>query len=183
MHTVGGLALSVTVAVYFSAAPPHVQVEVLNNHLKPVLEERGVQLQWKPADAFLSAIYKPSPQENATLPSNESKVVTSYSQLCLKVLPHMLPEVFVDEWLAKGYSLPQLVPVGLIVSSWNKWPMIYDPDGFAVCWIQQYREEELIILDACDRLALNMCIGSSKYVYVCIMYALCMIVVCMYVEL
>ena len=64
-----------------------------------------------------------------------------------------MSESFVDHWLVEGYHSMQLLSVALVSSSWNKWPLVYDPERFARMWVKQLMltGEELITLNATDR--------------------------------
>ena len=168
-HTIGGLALTTTLAVYLSSLLPHAQLDILHCQLRPVLEERGIELHWKAADSFLITHSntehntKPSPQEDKTDQSEDSnkalphspvvptQATPTYTNLCISLLPHLVSESFVDHWLVEGYQPVQLLPVALVSSSWNRWPLVYDPEGFARTWVKQFTGEELVTLDATDR--------------------------------
>ena len=89
--------------------------------------------------------------QSSTHCTNEPLAPPTYAHLCSSLLPLLVPGEFLDQWLARGYSLPELLRVGGVVSAWNRWPLIYDPEGFAVSWLQRYRGEELRELDATTR--------------------------------
>lgn len=150
---IGGLALTVSLAVYMSSVPPHTQMNVVNSHLKPVLAERGIELKWKDSNSLIDMhlVKANSKQMTDSADKDETEDEANYIRLCTSMLPLLLPEAFINSWSAKGCSLPQLLQIGLVVSSWNKWPLVYDPESFAATWLKEYRGEELLVLDATDR--------------------------------
>ncbi len=154
--TLGGLAVTVAISVYLGAVPPSTQVEVVNRDLLPALEERGVHLKWRSASALLELISKHVVDQQSFGEQSsgaEAEHLSSYYHLCLGVLPHLVAESLTDQWLAMGYTLPNLVALGMVTSSWNRWTLIHDRDGAAAAWIKQSRGEDLVLLDACDRSA------------------------------
>ena len=165
-QTFGALALVVSMATYLSPLPPHTQMEVVVTQLVPLLEERGVGLHWKPADTFISVFCHSSsssaeaepPQEDRqgeaeTIVHTSPTQFPSYPHLSASVLPFLVDASLVDRWLAEGYEMTQLLQLGLMESTWHRWPLMYDPEGYAASWIKQCRGEELVCVDATDRYA------------------------------
>ena len=64
----GALCLATSLACYLAAAEPHVQMEILNVQLVPLLQERGISLCWKTHNQFaqmISSIGKPCTDEDS----------------------------------------------------------------------------------------------------------------------
>ena len=165
-QTLGALALVVSLTTYLSPLPPHTQMEIVVTQLAPLLEERGVGLHWKPADPFISSFcHSSSPSVEADPPQEdrqgEAETIAhtsptpfpSYPHLSASVLPFLVDASLVDGWLAEGYEMTQLLQLGLMESTWHRWPLMYDPEGYAASWIRQCRGEELVCVDATDRYA------------------------------
>ena len=166
-QTLGALTLVVSMATYLSPLPPHTQMEIIVNQLAPLLEERGVDLHWKPSDPFVSAFFPSSSlsmgdktsQEDRQVPQGDVETSTivspepfsSYPHLSASILPFLVDASLVDGWLAEGYELSQVLQLGLMESTWHRWPLMYDPEGYAASWIKQSRGEELVWVDATDR--------------------------------
>lgn len=180
-QSIGALTLTTVMATYLSHLPPHTQMEIVNNELRPTLEERGVGLEesgvglhWKATNPFMnmfcllscSSIEASIPhqaasallQDTATTEDPTAKNISpvsetfpSYSHLSASALPFLVDESFVNGWLAEGYGVSQLLPLALVETVWNRWPLVYDPEGFVALWIKQCRGEELVCLDATDR--------------------------------
>ena len=164
---IGVCCLSVSLAVYLSPLEPHIQMDIINNQIVPVMEEKGIELNWDKQDKFLSAFFTfdemltledevaDSLDDSLNGPEVRQQVSTSqplsYSGLCSRLLRTLAPESFSDHWLSVGCSLVQLLPFALMTSSWNRWPLVYDPHGLASNWIKLYAGEVLISLDASDR--------------------------------
>ena len=164
-ESIGACCLSVSHAVYLSPLEPHIQMDIINNQIVPVMQERGVELHWEKQDEFLSAFVgldHDSEDEVATSLDDSlngpeirqqvsSSQTLSYSSLCSSLLRTLVPESFTDHWLSIGGNLVQLLSFALMTSSWNRWPLAYDPHGLAGNWIEQYVGETLVSLDASDR--------------------------------
>ena len=180
-QSIGALTLTTVLATYLSHLPPHTQVEIVNNQLRPTLEERGVGLEekgvglnWKPANPFMSMFsLSPCPSIQASIPHKDasalqqdttmaedpsskkispvSETFPSYGHFSASILPFLVDESFVDGWLAEGYGVSQLLHLALVETAWNRWPLVYDPEGFAASWIKRCKGEELVCLDATDR--------------------------------
>ncbi len=153
--TLGGLVLTVALSVYLGAVPHPTQLEVINRDLRSVLEERGVSMQWRAPSGLLQQF---STQTLAHTLDDEDKEaetqhLTSYYQLCTNALSHLVPESLTDQWFLAGFSLPNLLPMAMVTSQWNRWPLIHDPNGAAATWIKQTRGEQLVTLTAMDRSA------------------------------
>lgn len=52
----GALCLATSLACYLASAEPHVQMEILNVQLIPILQERGINLCWKLHNDFVQVI-------------------------------------------------------------------------------------------------------------------------------
>lgn len=177
-QSIGDLTLTTVMATYLSHLPPHTQMEIVNNELSPTLEERGVGLEesgvglhWKAANPFInmfclsscsssqasilhqaaSALLQDTATTEDPTASPVSEMFPSYSNLSASALPFLVDESFVNSWLAEGYGVSQLLPLALVETAWNRWPLVYDPEGFAALWIKQCKGEELVCLDATDR--------------------------------
>ena len=167
-QTLGALTLVISMATYLSPLPPHTQMEIVVNQLVPLLEERGVDVHWKPSDPFVSVFCHSSsfslgaktPQEDRQGEVENSAIVhtspapepfPSYPHLSASILPFLVEASLVDGWLAEGYELSRLLQLGLMESTWHRWPLMYDPEGYAASWIKQSRGEELVWVDATDR--------------------------------
>ena len=178
-NTVGALCLCASIAVYLSPLAPHVQMEIVNSQLVPVLEDRGIELCWKSTNKFANVVTSFSSSSNDDTQADDrgdtsevntadeesdrnktccvyakdcskSQLNSSFASLCSCVVSLLVKESFSDQWLAQCCSLPHLLPCSLVHSMWNRWPLIYDPQGFAAQWLTQYNEK-LVRLDASDR--------------------------------
>ena len=196
-QSIGDLTLTTVMATYLSHLPPHMQMEIVNNELRPTLEERGVGLEesgvglhWKAANPFMnmfclsscSSIQASIPhqaasavlQDTATTEDPTAKNISpvsekfpSYSHLSASAFPFLVDESFVNSWLAEGYGVSQLLPLTLVETAWNRWPLVYNPEGFAASWIKKCRGEELVCLDATDR---YLCLYEGVWAYCCYIY-------------
>ena len=88
----------------------------------------------------------------AVIQTVESHMSKSFACLSERHLCHMLPEAQVDAWLSlpEAFSSPCfLLFAGLIHDSWNKWPLLYDPQKYARKWIASLKEG-IVCIDARD---------------------------------
>ena len=129
-QSVGALCLANTMACYLSSLEPHLQMDVLNTQLVPILRERGVSLHWRAINHFMLAVagidVTPSPgegreehlrasehemaeSEDAIAESTgaspcsldcESMLSQSHSSVSAFMLAHMIPESVGDQWLS-----------------------------------------------------------------------------------
>ena len=88
----------------------------------------------------MSSLSSGYPGENLFGYPVDSIPTEAYQQAAL---PFLVDESFVNSWLAEGYGVSQLLPLTLVETAWNRWPLVYDPEGFAALWIKQSRGEEL----------------------------------------
>lgn len=172
-HSVGALCVATTLACYLASTEPHSQMEVINVHIVPLLQERGIGLYWKTCNAFTRVMAElchtpsaveasttkdspgPEPKERENEDTTDCKVLlsSSYSSLSWCVLSHMIPELLADRWLSVPsmcHSLPYMLCSALIHTSWNKWPLVYDPQNLALKCMREC-SKELVTLDATDR--------------------------------
>jgi hypothetical protein len=96
--------------------------------------------------------------EGCDLPINiqdcEGVLSCSHSSLSGCLLAHMISESTADAWVAtpsSHHSLTYMLCSALVHASWNKWPLVLDPQNLATQCIQQCSGGELIYLDATDR--------------------------------
>lgn len=176
-HNMGALCLTVTVSCYLASAEAHVQMEVVNNQIVPILQERGISLHWKTCNTFMKTISDvsgpPSSSDNdgdrdsiqvaelgggdedmsAGARSSKALLSCSYASLSGCVLTHMISESLADRWLslaATHHSPPYLLCSGLICTSWNRWPLVYDPQDLALRSITQCNKD-VVCMDATNR--------------------------------
>ena len=171
--------MATTLSCYLASAQPHTLMEVVNVHIVPLLQERGISLFQKTCNesfvAVISGINRAAcaiEEGDDKSPSNEQKdekddptdlssdtsdckllLSSAYNSLSAYVLSHMIPDSLADRWLATpslGHSLSLLLCTALVHTSWNKWPLIYDPQGLAVKCVEEC-SKELVVLDATDR--------------------------------
>ena len=98
--------------------------------------------------------------EARDIKNSVSHLSSSYASLSSCMLSRMVPEDVSDHWLSLStahLSLSFLLCSGLVHTSWNKWPLIFDPQNLASEWIQKY-DEEVVCLDATDRYSLRLCV-------------------------
>lgn len=190
-RSVGGLCLTVTVSCYLASAQPHLQMELVNSHLVPLLTERGVELCWDRCSTILTGMPSISRaahvhrdgtahEKSATrvcedgvlqgvadsegevsvedsFPEKELLTVShrlswSYASLCGCLLSYMIPEALVDKWFSLeviSHSPSFLFFSGLVHTSWNRWPLVFDPQGLAFRWVSCYKEG-VVHMDARD---------------------------------
>lgn len=186
-QSVGALCIAATLACYLSSAEPHALMEVVNVQIVPLLEERGISLYWKTCNDFARAVSgicdAPSGFETSTTQDSlgdselnekdnadaatdcKALLSSSYNSLSWCVLSHMIPESLTDRWLAAPslcHSLSYMLCSALIHTSWNKWPLVYDPqDLFLRC--MQECSKELVMLDATDRYINRMCMLFNNW--------------------
>lgn len=175
-------------AVYLGALEPYTQMDIINHQVVPAMKERGIDLFWEENDEFLSGFVtveeeispgdsqdgldtSASLYDSLNRPSTRQQVSSSqtlsYSRLCYHLTCMLVPQSFLDYCLAGCGNLAQLLSLALISSSWNKWPLVYDPHLLASNWIKQYVGEMLIILDATDRYSNVWCnISIHSVVYI-----------------
>ena len=82
---------------------------------------------------------------------DEGESLSSYLTLCGRVLSQIVPDAFSSQWLGCGYSLPAVLAMGLAVHGWHRWTLLYDPEGLAVQWLQEWRGEKMMTLDYRER--------------------------------
>jgi len=160
----GILCLNTVLSCYLSLAPHHIQMELTTVDLIPLLKERGVELCWGLKNSFLlcmpsllSAVNDggKNPATNIATPENVDPNIKSPEPMkgwSERHLCHMLPEAQVDTWLSlpEAFSSPSfLLFAGLVHDSWNKWPLLYDPQKYARKWIASLKEG-MICIDARD---------------------------------
>ena len=83
----------------------------------------------------------------------EDMLSRSHASLSGCLLAHMIPERLANDWLSAPsthHSLSYLLCSALVHSSWNRWPLVLDPQDLASQCIRQCNKE-LICLDATDR--------------------------------
>ena len=154
-------------------------MEILNAKLVPILRERGVALHQTIVNTFVQAIADISTlgaedkmeggrEEALTVDMEESLASTeaspcprdckdmlsrSHASLSSILLGHMIQETLADDWLSVSdmhHSLPYLLSVALVRTSWNKWPLVLDPLDLASRAIKLCRKD-LVCLDATNR--------------------------------
>lgn len=147
--------------------------------LVPVLQERGVSLHWRTCNTFMQEIAGISTgtwkscsiirrdsvdveqsevdtegKDQPTVPQEDDDVLSrSHASLSGCMLGHMISETLVDRWLSlpvTHHSLSYLLCSCLVLTSWNKWPLVVDPQNLAFQYISQCREE-VVCLDGADR--------------------------------
>ena len=144
--------------------------------LVPVLQERGVSLHWRTCNTFMQAIAGISTDtlkscdiardsveversdaemdNQPTVPQEEDDVLSrSHASLSGCMLGHMISETLVDRWLSlpvTHHSLSYLLCSCLVFTSWNRWPLVVDPQNLAFQCILQCRKE-VVCLDGADR--------------------------------
>ena len=164
-NKIGALALSVAMATYLSCSTPCTQSRVLDTCLKPVLEERGIPLLWgrgglsaSPAPPTSAEPAEAAPSSDASspplspLPSDGPQPeATSFAATSGAAVSLLTTPAFVDRWSATGAGPTELLPVVTLLSPKSKWPLVYDPDGFAEAWLRRCHGDELMVLDASER--------------------------------
>lgn len=148
-------------------------MEVVNAQLLPMLREKGVTLYWRKTNEFVQTISGigvsscktdgiqqdsiaeggPEVDGSTSLQDCEAVLSRSHASLTGCLLAHMIPESLADSWLAVScthHSLSYLLCSSLIHTSWNKWPLVVDPQDLASQCIKQC-SKELVCLDATDR--------------------------------
>ena len=184
----GVLCLQVALSCYLASTQHHIQMELINVDLVPLLKERGMELHWELCNSFLSSMPSLSAKANSgakkarnlshtseddekgekktdstvcsmegnlsknNSPAAEQHMAKSFAFLSECLLCHIIPEALVDEWLSLPVAFHSpcfLLFAGLIHNSWNKWPLLYDPQGFASNWINSYKEG-VVCIDARD---------------------------------
>ena len=173
-QSIGGLCLSVTVSCYLASEEPHVLMEMVHVQLVPLLMERGVEMFWDtgsnlltimPSISHTTHVCDETAHEKSmsggtvsvevTLPENDlstsSRLVScSYASLCNCLLSYTIPEALVEIWFSQpviSHSPSFLFFAGLLDTSWNRWPLIFDPQGMAFRWVFCYKEG-VVHLDA-----------------------------------
>ena len=149
-------------------------MEAICTHLVPLLQERGIDLCFETSNDFvkaISALSNMAHEKSVDLLESEefgsgeetSKDSTSilshsYLHLCSCLLSRMIPESLADHWLSLAttyHSLSYLLCSGLLHSSWNRWPLVYDPQNLAYQLISQITNGQVMYLDAMDRLVIR----------------------------
>lgn len=171
--SVGALATSLCVATYLSGCDPCTQASAMETCLTPVLEERGIVLCWRqtspgvfyfdtpetdrplsqpgeggltPSERFGSAVQSPTTSDGSQPTS------VSFTTMSSALASQLVGRPFIDQWSAVGLTPTQLLSAATLASSWNKWPLVYDPDSFAEVWLRHCHGDELTVLDAGERL-------------------------------
>ena len=168
--SVGTLAASLCVATYLSSSNPCTLASVTETCLAPVLEERGLALCW--GQTSPSVFYLDTPEtehplsqagEGKTTPSemlgpvNQSPVTgdeptcVSFTTMSAALASRLISLPLINQWTIAGLSPTQLLSMTTLASSWNKWPLVYDPDGFAEAWLRCCHGDELTVLDMGER--------------------------------
>ncbi len=139
-------------------------MEVVNIHLLPLLKERGIELKWEESGDLMSSIAgvrntlytrQSAGSDGGVSGSGDdvNPLSRSFSSMGMHMLSCMLPESLSDHWIslvASHHSISYLLYLGLVHASWNRWPLVYDPQNFASLWLKR-SEEEIVYLDAMDR--------------------------------
>lgn len=170
--SIGALATSVGVATYLSSSDPCTLASVMATCLVPVLEERGLALSW--GQTSPGVFYFDTPKtihplsqvgEGETTPSEPfgpavqslmtgdgaQATCVSFSALSAALASQLVSWPLIDRWSAEGFGPTQLLSMATLASSWNKWPLVYDPDGFAEAWLRHCHGDELTVLDVGER--------------------------------
>ena len=63
------------------------------------------------------------------------------------MLPFICDELTLVKWVAKGYSLPQLVHATLLLSSWKRWPLAFDVNHVVEGMLSEHVGDSLVVLD------------------------------------
>ncbi len=188
----GMCCLSVCLAVYLTPLAPHTQLNVINTQLLPVMHERGVDLHFPEKDQLLSAFVmndenplendskeldktpttlndEGNPQSSVDSSSTDSVLhVCSYSELAQAIVSTISPPSAMHRWLSECGSVSQCMGIGLLEGAWQRWPLVYDPQGLAREWVKATHGDTLISLDGDNRWARHYQyrIDDLSYIYV-----------------
>lgn len=141
---IGGLAMMVGVVSYLTHLQPHTVHSIVQEHLQPRLEDKGFTttithlqrclLPWKAVSVLVEAGTTGSPLE--------------------KLYRDMLSQPSWDSFSQPGVTLSSCVLVEIMTvlstQTWNKWPLVYDPDHVIPNLIHRHWGENFVLLDCKD---------------------------------
>lgn len=97
-----------------------------------------------------------------TVPIEEDRpTISNFDELSHCLLTTLSSESLSSHHVYTAINTNQLLQMALIGGAWNRWPLVYDPEGLAVkfikqCWGKEAEEEKenskgVVVLDARDR--------------------------------
>ena len=136
------LALTLAHVSYLTATPPHVSEHLLVNHLQPCILERGLILDSEYlggglVGAVLPYYATPRTSLDGQVPA-PSQVMGSLpyltdmfpnQELYLDILRTLSPHDFPETVDIEGVNVVWGLLQQLMNGAWNKWPLVYDPEG------------------------------------------------------
>ena len=116
----------------------------------PILEGRGIKLSWSDVVPHTrgSSLLLPSTATVVAKGAHRSTMLSRsrpqcylgferYRELCASVTQVLVEEEnFASVWLSRGHCMPRVLHFGLVAGSWDRWALVYDPEGHARAWLQ-----------------------------------------------